>query len=274
MSPSSLIVILGVMTASLRSRGLCAVILLLTLEIRRRSSRSCEKRTRFHEISTPLPHKTSSVFDRIEKGQAEDRNKLPVGGETSRVDDVREDLQPDLTVSDAEREHADRWRDVTSDVAGGKQNGEEPVDWTKQGESHIRVIEVNQTLYLNNSGVDDEQQFQPVRMPDKFENYDVDGDGRITLSELRYVTGATEGAAEAFSAADVDGDGLLDEEEFQATMWGRDASEPQQRTVILMPSEDVRPSEIPRVADSPPVHPPVQSSRPPARWRIGRAWSG
>lgn len=49
------------------------------------------------------------------------------------------------------------------------------------------------------------QQFQPVRMPDKFENYDVDGDGRITLSELRYVTGATEGAAEAFSAADVDG---------------------------------------------------------------------
>lgn len=263
------------MTASLRSRGFCAVISPSNLGNSEKELAQLREEDEFSRDLHAAAPQDPSVFDRIEKGQAEDRNKLPVGGETSRVDDVREDLQPDLTVSDAEREHADRWRDVTSDVAGGKQNGEEPVDWTKQGESHIRVIEVNQTLYLNNSGVDDEQQqFQPVRMPDKFENYDVDGDGRITLSELRYVTGATEGAAEAFSAADVDGDGLLDEEEFQATMWGRDASEPPQRTVILMPSEDVRPSEIPRVADSPPVHPPVQSSRPPARWRIGRAWSG
>lgn len=158
MSPSSLIVILGVMTASLRSRGFCAVISPSNLGNSEKELAQLREEDEFSRDLHAAAPQDPSVFDRIEKGQAEDRNKLPVGGETSRVDDVREDLQPDLTVSDAEREHADRWRDVTSDVAGGKQNGEEPVDWTKQGESHIRVIEVNQTLYLNNSGVDDEQQ--------------------------------------------------------------------------------------------------------------------
>ncbi|XP_076468646.1 uncharacterized protein LOC143299375 isoform X2 [Babylonia areolata] len=83
----------------------------------------------------------------------------------------------------------------------------------------VRVIELNETLYLNST---DEHlpKFQPVPMPDKFEDYDINNDGVISLPELRYISRATEGAWQAFQDADSDGDGWVNREEFQRAGWG------------------------------------------------------
>lgn len=113
----------------------------------------------------------------------------------------------------------------------------------------IRVIELNETLYLNNTN-NDKPTFEPVAMPDSFEDYDVNRNGWISLPELRYVTGATEGASDAFRAADTNRDGRVDRNEFLAAMWGAQVDQPPPSGLVMMPAEELRPSSIPRARGS------------------------
>nr|KAG5699506.1 hypothetical protein BaRGS_020065 [Batillaria attramentaria] len=114
----------------------------------------------------------------------------------------------------------------------------------------IRVIELNETLYLNHTD-DSQPEFQPVSMPDTFEDYDVNRNGWISLAELRFVTKATEGATEAFRAADVNGDGRVDRQEFERSMWGAQVDQPPPQGIVLLPAEELRPSSNPRNSDGP-----------------------
>ncbi|KAK7102023.1 aspartic and glutamic acid-rich protein-like [Littorina saxatilis] len=120
------------------------------------------------------------------------------------------------------------------------------------GHPPMRVIELNETLYLNNTD-DREPKFQPVRIPDKFEDYDLNKDGLISLPEMRYVTGAVEGAKDAFRDADRDGDGWVEREEFDLAGWGLPANPtptpPPRRRVVFVPREELHPSSIPRGAE-------------------------
>lgn len=156
------------------------------------------------------------------------------------------DLEKRASVEASERGQGPK---VTYDL--GRTNGIKDVQEVP-GFPAIRVIQLNETLYLNHT---DSQQpaFQPVALPESFDDYDVNGNGWISLAELLYVTGATEGATDAFNAADVDGDGRVDRDEFAVAQWGvgagkqENASSP--RSVILMPAEELKPSSNPRSAE-------------------------
>ncbi|KAL8603334.1 hypothetical protein ACOMHN_039697 [Nucella lapillus] len=110
----------------------------------------------------------------------------------------------------------------------GEGEGEEEEEGEGEGEEEeegrfrpVRVVVLNETLYLNSSQDDRLPRFQPVPLPVHFKDYDVNRDGMISLPELRYVSRATEGVRQAFRAADSDGDGWIDRGEFQVAGWGR-----------------------------------------------------
>ncbi len=68
------------------------------------------------------------------------------------------------------------------------------------------------------SAIEEPQNTVRVPFPDKFENYDLDKSGEITLEELAkaiHVKEHTKETAKAFQLADKDGDGQIDCSEFK-----------------------------------------------------------
>ncbi|XP_077866492.1 uncharacterized protein LOC100371314 [Saccoglossus kowalevskii] len=62
--------------------------------------------------------------------------------------------------------------------------------------------------------------FEAINLPTTFETYDIDSNGHVNLTELALATETKEeDAQKPFDDADLNGDGVLDEDEFKKAPW-------------------------------------------------------